>query len=103
MKLNLIETHQILNYEKQIGYELVVTERPAHLNLSRFYVSFEHCEILDGGFLNSTSGQGGTINEALVDYCSLISNKIVVFDAYKPERKTVQLPTLIHSNPCDTN
>ena len=103
MKLNLIETHQILNYEKQIGYELVVTERPAHLNLSRFYVSFEHCEILDGGFLNSTSGQGGTINEALVDYCSLISNKVAVFDAYKPERTIIKLPNLIHTIPCATN
>ena len=103
MKLNLIETHQILDFEKQIGYELVVTERPAHLHKSRFYVSFEQCEIIDAGFLNSTSGQGDTINEALLHYCSLISNKVAMFNAYKPERIIIQLPTLIHTIPCDTN
>lgn len=52
MKLNLITTKEILDFEKEIGYELVVNERAIHVGsparLSKYYVQFENAEMMEG-------------------------------------------------------
>ena len=97
MKINLIAEKEILDLENEIGYELVVTERPPHLNLERYYVSFEGCEVMKGRFLSSSSGNGNTIDEALQDYCKIISCKTVVFNPMTKNRKEFTLPKIIHT------
>ena len=51
MKLNLITTKEILDFENEIGYELVVNERAIHVGsptrLSKYYVQFEKAEVME--------------------------------------------------------
>lgn len=101
MKLNLITTKEILDFEKEIGYELVVNERAIHAGsparLSKYYVQFENAEVMEGGCLAGKYGDGNTIDEALKDYCREVSNCRVAFGAYTKERKEIQFPKLIHT------
>ena len=97
MKLNLISTKEILELEKEIGYELEVNERPQHSGLSRFYVSFKQGESMEGGCLVSHSGNGNTIDEALQDYCKQISCRRMAFGAYTDSRKEITFPKLVHT------
>lgn len=101
MKLNLISTKEILDFEKEIGYELVVNERDihagSHVRLSKYYVKFENSEVMEGGCLIGKCGNGNTIDEALKNYCSEVSNCRIAFDVCTPQRKEIQFPKLIHS------
>lgn len=97
MKLNLIETKEILDLEQEIGFELEVNERPKHSGLSQFYVYFKKGESMEGGCLVSHSGNGNTVDEALKDYCSRISCRKMAFVAYTSERKEIQFPKLVHT------
>ena len=97
MKLNLIETKEILDLEQEIGYELEVNERLIHLGLPQFYVHFKQGESMEGGCLVFHSGNGNTVDEALSDYCKQISCRRMAFGAYTPDRKEIQFPKLKHS------
>lgn len=97
MKINFIETKEILDLEKEIGFELEANERPIHSGLSRFYVSFKKGESMEGGCLVSHSGNGNTVDEALQDYCKYISCRRMAFNSYTPERKEIYLPKLVHT------
>jgi hypothetical protein len=101
MKLNLITTKEILDFEKEIGYELVVNERAIHAGsparLSRYYVQFEKAEVMERGCLTGKYGNGSTIDEAIKDYCQEVSNCRVAFGAYTNERKEIQFPKLVHT------
>ena len=101
MKLNLITTKEILDFEKEIGYELVVNERTVHAGsparLSKYYVQFENSEVMGGGCLAGRYGNGNTIDEAIKNYCREISNCRIAFGAYTNERKEIQFPKLVHT------
>ena len=101
MKLNLIAEQEILDFEKEHGLELKVTERPDHLrtynNLPRYYVSFENGEIRDGRGLIGATGNGNTVDEAIQDYCKEIGTKTLVLNAYSRGRKEIVLPRLFHT------
>lgn len=101
MKINLIETKEILDLEKEIGYELEVNERPISSasikGLHRFYVSFKEGEVMQGGCLIGSSGNGNTIDEALQDYAKQISCTRMVFGAYTNNRKEISFPKLVHT------
>lgn len=101
MKINLIKSKEILEFEKEIGYELEVNERPQKYiseNLvKRFYVSFKNGEVMYGGCLCGYTGNGNTIDEALSDYANQISSTRMAFDAYTPKRKVIDIPKLVHT------
>ncbi len=101
MKINLISTKEILDYEKEIGIELVVTERAIHAGsaagLSRYFVCFGGGDVAENSMLVGVTGNGDTIDKAITDYCHQISNKKMVFGANTTKRKEIQLPKLIHT------
>jgi hypothetical protein len=101
MRLNLITTKEILDFEKEIGYELVVNERPIHadspVRLPKYWVQFEKAEVMKSGCLVNKCGNGNTIDEAIGDYCCEVSNCRVAFGAYTNERKEIQFPKLVHT------
>jgi len=97
MKFNLIETKEILDLEKEIGFELVVNERPKSDTLSKYYVSFEGGHIIQGGCLIGSHGNGNTIDKAIKDYCLEVETKRMVFGSYTDNRKEVVLPKLLHT------
>lgn len=98
MKFNLIDTKEIIDFEQELGMELIVNERPKSANLPRYYVSFEHIEVKEGSMLIGTSGNGETIDDALENYCKEIETKRIVLFAYDSDkRREVECPKLIHT------
>lgn len=98
MKINFLPEKEILDFEKEIGYEMTVNEREVNRNeLARFYVCFENGESMEGGCLVSYHGNGNTIDEALKDYCKKISCRKMVFGAYTDGRREIQFPKLVHT------
>jgi len=101
MKLYLIQTKEILDFEKEIGYELEVHERKysdwADGPKSRYYARFHGAELLDNGMLIGEQGNGGTIDRAIKDYCVKVSGETIVFYAGTPNRKEIKFPRLVHT------
>lgn len=60
-----------------------------------FYARFKGAEIKDDGMLRSAHGNGYTEEEAINDYASEISEKVLVFGAYITNRKEIRVPILI--------
>ena len=98
MKVNWITPKEILDLEKELGFELEANERAERLHgLKRFYVLFRNGHAMESSCLVGYSGSGDTIDEALKDYCNHISGKRMAFNAYSQNRTEVQLPRLIHT------
>lgn len=97
MKINTIETKEILEFEKEIGHELVANTRPIHSEFKTFYVNFKSCEQIDKTILRSIVGDGNTIDSALKDYCKQVSCRMMVFNAFGSNRREVLFPKLIHT------
>lgn len=102
MKINLLETKEILDVEKEIGYELKVNERRPDSGLHRFYVLFENGLVMNDGMLIGSFGQGDSIDEALQDYASKISFKQIAFNSYNNNRKEIIFPKLVHTKLINT-
>lgn len=107
MKINLIETKEILDFEKEIGFELEVNEREDGmsdtLNPRRFYAFFKEGAVKEGAFLISVTGNGDTIDEALQDYANQISFTRMAFLSHTDSRKEVSCPKLVHTKTINNN
>jgi hypothetical protein len=78
---------------------LRITERPGNLtNLTRWYASFDHVEIIRKGMLHSVWGGGDTIREAIENYVENLSNERIVIKAASPDRREVRVPKLTIGN-----
>jgi len=101
MRINLIPEKEILDFEKEIGFELEVNERPLSphnkIVIHKYYAQFENSEVMLGGCLFGAYGNGNTIDDAIRDYCKQVSNCRIVFNSYTPNRKEIQFPKLIHT------
>ena len=91
---------EITDFEKELGYKLVANKltfnfgTPSHVD--RFVVRFENLKIKDGRRFVDRLGSGSTIDGALEDYCSKISNRFVIFGS-SPNRVEIKLPTIVHT------
>lgn len=74
------------------GLEMVVRERPATMNLPRFYASFEDVEISRGVTLTSTFGDGASPEEAVRNYARRIAGGRLVVGAGTPQREEFDAP-----------
>lgn len=99
MKFNLLKGVEITDFEKGIGVDLVISERDANRlpHIKKYFARFEGAELIEGHFLASISGDGDTIDEALRNYCELISNKKLCINAYTPNRIEIYVPKLEHT------
>jgi hypothetical protein len=97
---------EILDYEKTIGEELVVRERPKHIKAERFYAHFESLAIQDGSVLLFAIGNGNTVDAAIADYCTKISGKkgqinIIpqesIGDVAPDFKKDINIPGLVYT------
>ena len=66
MKFNILSTKEIIDFEKEIGFELVVNERNPQGCLPKYYIYFERGEVMENGCLSSPSGNGNTIDAAII-------------------------------------
>ena len=73
-----------------------VRERSLSLHyLGRYMASFEDAEVKDGSVLISTFGNGDTPEEAISDYARQIEGKLMVIDAFKPNRNEIWVPEFV--------
>lgn len=94
---------EILDFEKEIGHELVVKEidtSSSTVTLNgkkcKYIVQFERSR----GKVRTLSvpvGKGETIDEAIINYCENHSNTDVDFFDPVNDSKIIQLPKLIHT------
>ncbi len=75
---------------------MMVGERdPGWARESKFFAHFEPSpEIMRDGFLVGSFGDGATPNEAIANFAKEISGKRIVFNAYRKNRKEIDVPIL---------
>jgi len=61
---------------------------------SRYYAEFEDCEVKQGVGLRSEYGNGRTPEDAMADYARNISGKLLVLNAFGPNRREIQAPII---------
>ena len=84
-----IPTMSLQELAYKYGLKLVVRERNRSLResgLPRFYVHLHKVEEKEGIMLRSTSGNGETEQDAILDYCENISGSFLVYDAMGQNR-----------------
>lgn len=82
---------ELLDFEKLLPEEIEVRE----LENGYFTASLPHGEIKDGRFLESCTGLGATVVEALIDFASRIEGKCLVF--LMDKRTEITVPKLTHT------
>ena len=100
MKVEIVplERMSIQEFANQHGLVMKVHERDtSHWPDARWFARFDQFELKDGSFLVSTFGNGSTVDEAISNYCELISGKYGVINAYLHSRKEVyKIPIVYH-------
>jgi len=91
MKFNFLKTEpkEILDFEKEIGVELVVSRG---VLTDDFYVTFEGSLWGDNTPKYEVGGTGKTIDKALHDYCTKISSSVL-----KVRQTIICTPHLVHT------
>lgn len=93
MKITLIkikkpEPVKLEDFAESNGLELVVEEMPwGVLNCT-----FKGAEVKDGAFLMSVYGYAKDIFNSIRDYCFKIEGQLLIVDAYKTNRREIQVP-----------
>jgi len=85
---------QLLDLEKKIGAELVVSITPSNYCI----VYFEWSDIKQGSTLIGEYGEGKTVDAAMRDYANKIQGKKLVLHAGTKDRKEYTLPMLKHTS-----
>lgn len=96
MKVNSIQTKDILELEKDLGIELIVTERPINVPGARYFARFEECQVRDRGVIVGYYGEGPSVDDAIADYCIRISGTRLVRSDNGTE---IELPRLTYTPP----
>lgn len=61
----------------------------------RFYACFKHADVKDGSVPIGRFGNGATEANAIADYASKISLKLLVVDARGPNQREIKVPRLV--------
>lgn len=84
---------RIEEFAKANSLEMRIGERDDG-RLPRFYASFRHAEVKKGSFLVGEYGDGDTKKEAIRNYATTISGKLLVINAYGKDRREIKVPRL---------
>ena len=107
IKMFPVERMTISGFAKKHGLIMEVHEREGDMIKKcgegiRFYAEFSRSEIKDGPILIGTFGDGRTPSEAIKNYATEISGKLLVINAYnKKERREIYVPILSAIEPKD--
>lgn len=100
MVISTLPEQTLEDFAKEHGLKMMVFEREPSMTrepraLSRYFCYFHSLEMKAGGMLTSESGNGDSIDEAIVNYVENISRKKAVYKATSPtERKEISIPVL---------
>jgi hypothetical protein len=96
IRKRLLERMTIEEFAEREGLIMEVVERPRNIPYNfPFYANFDHAEIQQGGFLIGAYGNGNTPEEAIENYARQISGLILIFNAYRDDRKEIRIPVLV--------
>ena len=96
IKEKKLKRRTIEEFADLYGLTMKVNERKRpEGDSSRYYASFDGCEIKGAGVLISTHGNGATQKEAISDYSRKISLQTLVFGASTPNRYEIDVWRLI--------
>lgn len=76
------------------GLVMEVHERRGWTGVGRYYAKFTQVEVMEGGCLAGTFGDGLTPEEAIRAYAREISEKRIAYRAYHDDRKNIDVPVL---------
>jgi hypothetical protein len=98
MKIDMhaVEESTIENFAEKYSLRMQIYER-SNKSLPKYFAYFYGAEISDGKFLHGVSGDGNTPQEAIANYASNISEKILTFDAHTEKRREICVPRIISS------
>lgn len=104
MKIIKLERIDILDFEKEHNLTLTVRERPMPTlpNVPKWYVSFDDSDVEEGSCLAGIHGNGDTPDKAILDYCTLISNKRLRISSLSKEIKRLNVPILTYHTETET-
>lgn len=87
------------------GMEMVVSERDAGFaeGDGRFYARFRDAEVMDGGCLVGTHGNGATPEIAMREYAQKIAGKRLALSAWTLARREIDVPNELHYGPTTAN
>lgn len=98
MKINYIDNKkEILDLEEKFNVDLIANEHLKKNGEIEFRVAFKNCEIRHGGILTAIYGCGKTVDDALSDYATQLTNQEIVFNAHTNNRKSFTLQKVIHT------
>jgi hypothetical protein len=71
--------------------------RDGHGHLPRFWAEIPNAEIKGNGVLLSVTGNGETVDGAVRDLAAKTSERLLVLNAYQPQRRELRTPRLTWS------
>ena len=87
--MNITDYAKIINAHIRVGYN-------AELHNGVWQARFEHCEVMQNGFLVGEWGSGRTPDSAIKNYAAAIAGKRIVFNAYDDRREFIVPDDLTH-------
>ena len=78
------------------GLVIEVLERSRVLGSHRYCASLERVEIMDRSCLIGAHGNGSSPDEAMAAYARELAGRRIAIDAYKPERREIDVPNNFH-------
>ena len=95
IKINAVPEQTIEEFADEHNLTMIVNERPNSIGRSgRYYAHFEGAELSDGMMLIGVYGDGSSPEEAIANYAPQISEKLIVIDATRPERREIFAPRI---------
>ena len=104
IKENFIEETTIEKFAEKHDLTMLISERNTHVLRSspimslddRFYARFESVEVMEGGCLRGTFGNGPTPSDAIAAYAEKLSERRIAYKAHRPDRENFDVPRLVH-------
>ena len=97
MKIELHDLVRMTLVEFADRHDLVmeIHERDGTSDLPRYFAHFKHVDIMDRGCLVGTFGDGNTPEDAMDDYATRISGKLIAINAFQTsERREIYVPII---------
>lgn len=87
------EPELLMEFADRHKLKLEIRERGAdRYKLPRYFASFPNVEVMRDGMLSGGAGNGSTPDEAASDYALQLAGRRVAIDAYKPNRREIDVP-----------
>lgn len=96
--INRVPEMSLAEFADQHDLTLEISER-RHPGLPRYYAAFQRCEVMEDHCLVGVHGNGQTPEDATADYALRISLTRIAVNAYREDRREIEVPRLKEATP----